>query len=282
MDLINFRVGQKTISLKILDILLTERYEGDLTSLPNENPSFLGVKDYMGTPTPIFDLGIILNKKSSYDINNALVELLKNKEEEHRQWLQALERSVIKGQDFDKARDPKQCSFGQWLANFKTENEDLKAILSRFEEPHNRLHALADKLLTLCEQDKKQQAITMLEKERATTYIKLMRLFESAREQISLDHKPIIVFTTQDGHKPHIGLLVDQVEDNIHCEEDEIKSLSEITNIGFEIDPQTKKMMQGLIKRGNTHSVLIDPSSIFRPEHLQGYEPEETESYGLF
>ncbi|OHU86095.1 MULTISPECIES: CZB domain-containing protein [Pseudoalteromonas] len=282
MDLINFRVGQKTISLKILDILLTERYEGDLTTLPNENPSFLGVKDYMGTPTPIFDLGIILNKQSSYDINNALVELLKNREEEHRQWLQALERSVIKGQDFDKPRDPKQCAFGQWFYSFKTENEDLKAILSRFEEPHNRLHSLADKLLTLCDQDKKQQAVTMLERERATTFIKLMRLFESAREQISLDHKPIIVFTTQDGHKPHIGLLVDQVEDNIHCEEDEIKSLSEITNIGFEIDPQTKKMMQGLIKRGNTHSVLIDPSSIFRPEHLQGYEPEETESYGLF
>ncbi|NOU51094.1 chemotaxis protein [Pseudoalteromonas sp. JBTF-M23] len=282
MDLINFRVGQKTISLKILDILLTERYEGNLTSLPNGNPSFLGVKDYMGTPTPIFDLGIILNNQSSHEINSALVELLRSKEEEHRDWLHALERSVMKGHDFDKARDPKQCAFGQWLYSFKTENEDLKAILHRFEEPHNRLHSLADKLLTLCEQDKQQEAIMMLEKERSTTYVKLMRLFESAREQISLDHKPIIVFTTQDGHKPHIGLLVDQVEDNMHCEEDEVKSLSEITNIGFEIDAQTKKMMQGLIKRGNTHTVLIDPSAIFRPEHLQGYEPEETESYGLF
>ena len=54
MDLINFRVGHKTISLKILDILLTERYENNLTSLPNENKSFIGVKDYMDTPTPIF------------------------------------------------------------------------------------------------------------------------------------------------------------------------------------------------------------------------------------
>ncbi|CAH9055249.1 hypothetical protein PSECIP111951_02763 [Pseudoalteromonas holothuriae] len=282
MDLINFRVGQKTISLKILDILLTERYEGNLTSLPNGNPSFLGVKDYMGTPTPIFDLGIILNSQSSYDINNALVELLRAREDEHRSWLQALEKSVVHGHDFDKARDPKQCEFGQWFYNFKTENDDLKAILSRFEEPHNRLHALADTLLSLCADDKKQKALSMLDKEKATTFLKLMRLFESAREQISLDHKPIIVFTTQDGHKPHIGLLVDQVEDNMHCEESEIKSLSEITNIGFEIDPQTKKMMQGLIKRGDTHTVLIDPSAIFRPEHLQGYEPEETESYGLF
>jgi chemotaxis signal transduction protein len=282
MDLINFRVGHKTISLKILDILLTERYEGNLTSLPNDNPSFLGVKDYMGTPTPIFDLGIILNKQSSYEINNALVELLKAREDDHKHWLQALEKSVLKGHDFDKARDPRQCAFGQWFYSFKTENEDLKAILSRFEEPHNKLHALADQLLSLCDQDKQQQAISLLEKERATTYAKLIRLFESAREQISLDHKPIIVFTTQDGQKPHIGLLVDQVEDNIHCDESEIKSLSEITNIGFEVDPQTKKMMQGLIKRGDTHSVLIDPSAIFRPEHLQGYEPEETESYGLF
>ena len=45
MDLINFRVGQKTISLKILDILLTERYEGNLTSLPNENKSLISLKN---------------------------------------------------------------------------------------------------------------------------------------------------------------------------------------------------------------------------------------------
>ena len=78
MDLINFRVGQKTISLKILDILLTERFEDNLTSLPNDNKSFIGVKDYMETPTPIFDLGIILNKQSTQDTNLSLVNGNKN------------------------------------------------------------------------------------------------------------------------------------------------------------------------------------------------------------
>ncbi len=97
-----------------------------------------------------------------------------------------------------------------------------------------------------------------------------------------LDHKPIIVFTTQDGQSPHIGLLVDKVEDNVHCDESDIKSLQEMTSIGFEIDAQTKKLMKGLVKMGKRHSVLIDPSAIFRPEHLQNYEPEETEEYGLF
>ncbi|MEL7478638.1 MAG: CZB domain-containing protein [Pseudomonadota bacterium] len=282
MDLINFRVGQKTISLKILDILLTERYEGNLTSLPNGNPSFLGVKDYMGTPTPIFDLGLILNNQSSSEVNQALVKLLHDREQDHKAWLTALEHSIHEGVAFTKARDPRQCEFGKWFYSFKTDNEDLKALLARFEEPHDKLHSLSSTLLDMCAKGEKEKAIRTLEKERTTTYQKLIRLFESARDQITLDHKPIIVFTTLDGQKPHIGLLVDQVQDNIHCDESEIKPLHEITNIGFDIDPQTKQMMKGLIKRDDTHSVLIDPSAIFRPEHLQSYEPEETESYGLF
>jgi len=282
MDLINFRVGQKTISLKILDILLTERYEGNLTSLPNDNPSFLGVKDYMGTPTPIFDLGLILNNESSSDVNQALIKLLHDREQEHKVWLNALEKSINEGQTQSDLYDYRQYDFGQWLNNFETENEDLKALLARFEEPYSRLHSLSVALTDMCAKGKIEKAMQTLEKERSTTSQKLIRLFASARDQITLDHKPIIVFTTLDGHKPYIGLLVDQVQDNIHCDESEINSLSEITNIGFDIDPQTKKMMRGLVKHGDTHSVLIDPSAIFRPEHLLEYEPEETESYGLF
>ncbi|AZZ96684.1 CZB domain-containing protein [Pseudoalteromonas sp. R3] len=282
MDLINFRVGKKTISLKILDILLTERYEGNLTSLPNDNPSFMGVKDYMGTPTPIFDLGLILNNQSSYDINKSLVTMLQEREQDHKAWLAELERSIYNDQPFTQAKDPKQCAFGKWYYSFKTDNDDLRTLLARFEEPHNKLHALADKLLTINAKGNKDEALQLLEKEKSTTFMKLIRLFESARDQIILDHKPIIVFTTQDGQQPHIGLLVDQVEDNIHCDESDIKSLHEMTSMGFEIDPQTRKMMKGLIKQGEQHSLVLDPSAIFRPDHLRQYEPEETEAYGLF
>ena len=69
MELINFKVGCKTISLKILDILLTERFDNNLTTLPNNNKSFIGVKDYMDIPTPVFDLGIILNNISTEQSN---------------------------------------------------------------------------------------------------------------------------------------------------------------------------------------------------------------------
>ncbi|MEQ3449364.1 MULTISPECIES: hypothetical protein [unclassified Pseudoalteromonas] len=41
-------------------------------------------------------------------------------------------------------------------------------------------------------------------------------------------------------------------------------------------------MMKGLIKQGEQHSLVLAPSATFRPDHLQQYEPEETEAYGLF
>ena len=282
MDLINFRVGQKTISLKILDILLTERFEDNLTSLPNDNKSFIGVKDYMETPTPIFDLGIILNKQSTQETNQLLVELFSQWQQKQQEWFAALENSIKHNQPFNHNTDVQQSSFAKWYSNFKTENEDLKAIIERFKIPHSRLYAKASKLIELVKQNNANQALVELSIERSSNFMQLIRLFESAKEQILLDHKPIIIFTTKDGRTPHIGLLVDKVEDNISYKKENIKPLDKLTDVGFDIDPQTKNMMRGLIKLENKHSLLIDPGAIFRPQHLMHQQAEETEEYGLF
>ncbi|AXV63933.1 MULTISPECIES: CZB domain-containing protein [Pseudoalteromonas] len=282
MDLINFRVGQKTISLKILDILLTERYENNLTSLPNENKSFIGVKDYMETPTPIFDLGIVLNNQSTNKTNAELTDLLVEKEKDHQQWLSALEHSLLTGAAFTNTIDPDKCDFGRWYNSFKTDNEDLQNILDKFDTPHRELHAMAREFLDLQKTMTKENVIRLFEEKKRQVFNQLIRLFESAREQIILDYKPIIIFTTKDGVTPHIGLLVDKVEDNINVKKEDIKPLDKLTSVGFDVDPQTKNMMRGLIKMKNKHSLLLDPSAIFRPEHLMRHEAEETEEYGLF
>ena len=97
----------------------------------------------------------------------------------------------------------------------------------------------------------------------------MLRLFESAREQVVLDYKPIIIFTTKDGQNPHIGLLVDKVEDSVSVDKSDIKPLDKLTSIGFDIDPQTRNMMRGLIKMEKSHSVIIDSSAIFKPSELE-------------
>ena len=175
---------------------------------------------------------------------------------------------------FSLSRDPHQCAFGKWYDNFKTDNEDLRSILNRFDEPHKKIHALADSLLNMAKQGHKKQAQEILATEKRTTFTLLLRLFESAREQVVLDYKPIIIFTTKDGQSPHIGLLVDKVEDSVSVDASDIKPLDKLTSIGFDIDPQTRNMMRGLIKMDKYHSVIIDSSAIFKPLLESQQSPE--------
>jgi chemotaxis signal transduction protein len=266
MDFINFKVGSKTIALKILDILLTERYEHNLTELPNNNKSFVGVKDYLGLPTPIFDLGMVLNDQSTQAANNALSTLLEDKEKEQQQWIDNLETSIREGVYFEKLTNTVNDTHRQWFNVFKTDNEDLELILSKFDKPHRELHNTAVELHELCEQGKQDKALVLFQETKRKVYTVLNRLFESAREQITLNHKPIIIFTTKDGKTPHVGLLVDKVEDSLSVNKEQIKPLEQLTSVGFDIDEQTRHMMKGLINIDHKHSIIIDPSVIFVPE----------------
>ncbi len=268
MDLVNFRVGEKYIALNILDILVTERYQEDLTTIPTEDHSFLGVKDYVGTPTPVFDLGMIMNNQITEEVNLKLVELLAKGEREHDEWMIALEYALKNSTAFTKELSCHKCVFGNWYDSFSSDDEDLSSLLKRFDEPHRRLHDLADQLINLANSAQLDEALQILEKEKSITYNPLKRLFEDARTQITESYKPIIVYTTVDGRTPYIGLLVDSVEDSVNIMDSEIKSLSKIMETGFKLNDQTQKMLNGIVKIDNKYSLIIDSTAIFKQDEL--------------
>ncbi|WP_199609129.1 chemotaxis protein [Flocculibacter collagenilyticus] len=266
MDLVNFKVGNKYVAFDILDILLTERYNSDLTNIPSPDNSFLGVKDFMDIPTPVFDLGIIMNNCSTKETNEALFEKFRSFEHEHIDWLNALENSIKNDLPFNHAINPKQTEFMKWKDSFDVDNEDLQSILERFEEPFQNLFAVLTPALNHKKNVEIQPALDDINRVRATYATQINRLFDSAKEQVEQSYKPIIVFTTKDGRTPYIGLLVDKVEDSVTINNNEIKSLNELMNTGFELNEVTKKMLRGMVKIGNAHSLIINPTAIFRPE----------------
>jgi len=266
MDLVNFRVGEKYIALNILDILVTERYQEDLTTIPTEDKSFLGVKDYVGTPTPVFDLGLIMNNVVTEQVNKELVGRFAKGEREHQQWFAALEASIKTGAAFNLEKSYQKCEFGSWYANLTVEDEELSSLLKRFDEPHQKLHALADKLFTLRDSDQLDEALRLIEVERAGSFTQLQRLFEDAQVQVTESYKPIIVYTTVDGRTPYIGLLVDSVEDSVNINDDEIKSLSKIIETGFKLNEQTQQMLNGIVKINGKYSLIIDSTAIFEKD----------------
>ena len=266
MDLVNFKVGEKYIALNILDILVTERYQEDLTTIPTEDKSFLGVKDYVGTPTPVFDLGLIMNNVVTEQVNKDLVRRFAAGEKEHLDWFAALEHSIKTGAPFNQERSASKSQFGSWYDSFSTEDEDLSSLLKRFDEPLQKVHGLADKLLGLRDSDQLDEALRLLEVGRSTYSQQLRRLFDDAQVQITESYKPIIVYTTTDGVTPYIGLLVDSVEDSVNINDDEIKSLSKIIETGFKLNEQTQQMLNGIVKINNKYSLIIDSTAIFKKE----------------
>ena len=282
MELINFKVGCKTISLKILDILLTERFDNNLTTLPNNNKSFIGVKDYMDIPTPVFDLGIILNNISTEQSNANALKQLRSWQEKLLNWFNILQSSLSSSSTPISNNDTELQDFVLFYKEFNTDNEDLKLTMSRFNDHFQSILETIKEVIAAHNRSDHKQVSVLLDKMNRNSLIQLERLFESAKEQITLDYKPIIVFTTKDGLNPHVGLLVDKVEDNIDFKKEDIRPLDKLTEIGFDIDPQTKNMMRGLIKLTQKHSLLIDPSAIFKPTQLEESESEESQAYGLF
>ena len=269
-------------SLQFEAILLTERFDNNLTTLPNNNKSFIGVKDYMDIPTPVFDLGIILNNISTEQSNAHILKQLRIWQEKLLNWFNTLQSNLLNSSASISSNDAELQDFILFYKEFNTDNEDLKLTMSRLNEPFQSLLETVKEAISAHNQSDYKQVSALLEKIKRSNLIQLERLFESAKEQITLDYKPIIVFTTNDGLNPHVGLLVDKVEDNIDYKKEDIKPLDKLTEVGFDLDPQTKNMMRGLIKLSQKHSVLIDPSVIFKPTQLEESESEETQAYGLF
>lgn len=253
MDLVNFQVGAKTVALPILNILLTERFDNDLTEIPNENPSFIGIKDFMNLAVPVFNLGKILNNKSTVETNNLLSAQLSEHKNEISQWLSSVNSSVTNGAS-DAAVAVEQTQFSKWLSSFKCDDEDLMTLLQRITAPMSEL---------LDSSNAADSSAATWQRNFATVSAQIERLFDSAIEQIEVGYKPIIVFTTIDGRTPHVGLLVDKVEDSLHVEEKDIKSLDSVTSMGFQLDPKTKALMKGLVQMEDKNSLIIDPSCLF-------------------
>ncbi|WP_158584157.1 hypothetical protein [Salinibius halmophilus] len=80
MDVVNFVAGSKTVALPILDILLTEQLADDYVTVPGDDPDLIGVKEYLGVSTPIFDLVKMLEGKSTDVLISELLAKLSNQQ----------------------------------------------------------------------------------------------------------------------------------------------------------------------------------------------------------
>lgn len=253
-------------AIPIDNVVSLSKETDHIQPLPIKAPGLLGVSHFLGSVVPVLDVASRIGVKSGTASKQEMIETLTAREQEHVEWLDALERSIKTGERFSKARDPHECAFGQWYDNFDSRNEALREIFSQFDAPHRQIHSLADKLLSMRDAGNKEAAIKELNFQRSTTLRRLRSLFSHARLQLQELMRPILLYVTQDGNKPAFALLIDEVHDALTYD---LASCHSPEKAGFNLLLGQDKFIKGVFSDAqHPKCILLDVDNILKPEHL--------------
>ncbi len=223
-QIFTFYIEDMMFGLDVENVLMLGQDISDIQRLPVEERGFCGVTKYQGTIVPVLDFAHRLGIASGMDVKSELITTLIDREKDHIEWMNSLEVSIKTGAAFVKALNPDECAFGKWYNKFETRDETLEELLQVFDEPHRKIHALGEKLLALRDNDKVDEALEILQHERATTLRRLRALFTRARDQIQGGMRQVLLFVTLDGKTPLYALMIDDINDVINYMPSELQS----------------------------------------------------------
>lgn len=253
-QIFTFFVEDMMFGLDVENVLMLGQEVNEIQRLPLEERGFCGVAKFQGASVPVLDYAHRLGIPSGMDIKTELLNILSERENDHIEWINALEDSLNNHVAFTKATNPDECEFGKWYNKFDTRDETLKELMEAFKEPHNRLHALADKLLELRDNNKNEEVLEILAHERITTLNRLRVLFSRARDQIKSGMRQVLLFVTLDGKTPRYALLIDEINDVINYEASDFQS-SRAGALG--LFRKIEDVIEGIFTRKDTPDCLF-------------------------
>jgi chemotaxis signal transduction protein len=234
-----------------------------VTAMPNLPPEIRGVINLRGKVLPLVDLRVKLGLPSAKTELDELVQLLHDREQDHRNWLTELEHCVREQRPFKLARDPHQCRFGVWYDRFQTENTLLKMALAKMDAPHQAIHASADQVLRLVEQGDSNGALRLLEDRRDHELAQLIGLFNEIRQLLREQVRELAVVL---GHGDNrLAITIDQVEAVERIPEGNIEPMP--TALQF----QAGQLPWQVGKRGRTSEtiLMLDADCLFRSQAVR-------------
>lgn len=142
--------------------------ESAMTKVPVKLPGLLGLLHHRDKVYPAIELRALLGMQPYMQQIHEMQEFLQAREADHVAWLEALKESVEKGTTFAKPLDPTKCAFGQWYEGLRADASArgavtggtivLEKILEDFDAPHKNIHGIAEEVLALAADGRKDEA----------------------------------------------------------------------------------------------------------------------------
>ncbi len=179
----------------------------EITSIPMCRPQSRGVISLRDRVLPLIDMRKCFGWQSVPEELDAFYALMSQREQDHHNWLVALEKSVAEGTEFRLATDPHKCAFGQWYYSYRSDSPWIKSLLRKFESPHNSIHTVAVKAVELARAQKPEQAYRLIQQTRDGELGEMVSLFRSLRDLMRDTLKELVMVITT--HEKPFAVTVD-------------------------------------------------------------------------
>lgn len=231
-----------------------------ITSVPYQPTWIRGVVNLRGQVMPLVDLRLRLGMPSYTARIKDLVGMVEQREKDHHNWLTELENSVKEKREFALTTDPHKCKFGQWYDHYKPISLYESQLLLQFDEPHRRIHNLAEKVCSLVADGKADQALAAIEKTRDGDFALMQKLFDDFRklmhEQANTEIAAVLA------NMGHAALAVDAIESVEMLAEGSVEEMPEA------LRQEEKPLATHVAKRKKSDEMvyLIDPRRIIEKD----------------
>ncbi len=236
-----------------------------VTRVPHSPDYISGVINHRGTIIPVIDMRSLLGfEPLSVEAERLTAEFAKMKAG-HVDWIKALHDTIAFGTKFTKEIDPTQCALGKWISSVLNGNSSisqmanndpiLKTIIERFDEPHRRIHGVAEKALAFKELGEIEKAQELIDNARENDIPLLSDLFDQVLSEISSKLESMLVITEIDSSKAAIA--VDGVSFVIDCNNDSVEPLPETA--------ENTEFLSGLVHQSDgTYILIADLAHIYK------------------
>lgn len=228
-----------------------------ITRVPHSPDYIAGVINHRGTIIPVIELRSLLGfepRSAELDKLKAMFNQLK---EDHVNWLSALQDAVYLDQKFTKATDPTKCNFGKWFISVMEGTSPmsamvmgdpiLKGLVERFDTPHRKIHAIAERVLLLKENGDTEQAVDVIKLARETDLVVMCELFDRVLDTVATKLESMLVITEIGSRKAAIA--VDGVSFVLDCKDEAIEALPETA--------ENTEFLSGLVYQSDGSYILI-------------------------
>jgi chemotaxis signal transduction protein len=228
-----------------------------VTRVPHSPNYISGVINHRGTIIPVIDMRSLFGFDPRETETEKMGKMFQELKDDHVQWLSALQDSIYTSAAFSKPTDPTKCNFGKWYQSIQdgssslsdmTESDPvLKSLIERFDEPHRKIHALAEEVLKLKEAGDVESATEMVSAARANELAEMCDLFDQVLVAVSSKLEMMLVITEIGSRKAAIA--VDGVSFVVDCNNDSIETLPDTA--------ENTEFLSGLVHQSDGSYILI-------------------------